>query len=302
MNFGEQTVGLASKPEAVTLTNSGNVDLTISSIQITGGDSSDFAQKNDCPSSLSPSHNCKITVTFTPTADGNRKADVTITDNAPDSPQSVPLSGVGVSPAVKFNPTKLTFATQLVYTSSPPQKVTLTNTGKGLLSITSIATKSPFLQTNDCGKELNPGAHCTITVRFRPKAKDEQQGAVTVTDNAQDSPQQVPLTGTGTYVQLRPTRLNFGVQPVGTQSLPKRVALTNQGHETLNINGISITGKDAADFSETNNCGSQLASGHSCFIKVRFKPVKKGKRTADVSISDDGGGSPQKVALSGTGT
>jgi hypothetical protein len=67
-------------------------------------------------------------------------------------------------------------------------------------------------------------------------------------------------------VQLRPTKLNFGVQPVGTRSLPKRVALSNQGHETLRITSITITGADAGDFAETNNCGHQLASGASCFI------------------------------------
>jgi hypothetical protein len=45
-----------------------------------------------------------------------------------------------------------------------------------------------------------------------------------------------------------------------------------------------------------------VASGASCFIKVTFKPLKKGTRAANVSITDDGGGSPQKVELSGTGT
>jgi hypothetical protein len=70
----------------------------------------------------------------------------------------------------------------------------------------------------------------------------------------------------------------------------------------VNIVKISITGSDGGDFAESNNCGKQLPSGASCFVKVTFKPLVKGKRAADVSISDDGGGSPQKAALSGTGT
>lgn len=89
---------------------------------------------------------------------------------------------------------------------------------------------------------------------------------------------------------------------MGTKSLPKKIALTNQGHETLNITDIAITGADAADFAETNNCGHHLLSGASCFIKVTFKPLMKGKRTADVSVYDNGGGSPQEVGLTGTGT
>ena len=70
----------------------------------------------------------------------------------------------------------------------------------------------------------------------------------------------------------------------------------------MKITSISIIGIDAGDFAETNNCGKHLASGASCFIKVTFKPLAKGKRTADVSFTDDGGGSPQEVGLTGTGT
>jgi hypothetical protein len=103
-------------------------------------------------------------------------------------------------------------------------------------------------------------------------------------------------------VQLVPTTLNFGTQPVGTRSLPKRITLTNKGGAAVNIISISITGINAKDFAETNTCGKSVASGASCFIKVTFKPLAKGKRTADVSISDDDGGSPQKVGLTGTGT
>jgi hypothetical protein len=165
-----------------------------------------------------------------------------------------------------------------------------------------IAATGQFSQTNNCPSSIAPGASCTINIKFHPTTKGVLHGGVSVTDNAPGSPQKVPLTGTSTYVQLRPTKLEFGVQPVGTKSLPKRIALTNQGHSTLHITSITITGVDAGDFAESNNCGHQLPSGVSCFIKVTFKPVKKGKRTADVSISDDGGGSPQKTALSGTGT
>jgi hypothetical protein len=93
---------------------------------------------------------------------------------------------------------------------------------------------------------------------------------VSVTDNAPGSPQKVPLTGTGTFVQLVPAKLNFGTQPVGTKSVPKRITLTNKGDKTVKISGIAITGADAGDFTETNTCGDSVASGASCFIKVTF--------------------------------
>ena len=302
LNFGNQTVHIPSARQSVTLRNLGNINLTISLIQIIGTNSSDFAQTNNCPSSLPPNNRCKISVTFTPTTTGTRNAAISITDNDPSSPQSVSLGGVGVLPAVTFSPGSLTFPTELVFTTSAPQQVTLTNSGAGILKISHIGVASPFGQTNNCQSSIIPGANCTISVTFHPTTKGVFHGAISVTDNAPGSPQKASLTGTGTFVQLVPTTLNFGTQPVGTRSLAKKITLTNKGGAAVNITGISITGVDAKDFAETNTCGKSVASGASCFIKVTFKPLVKGKRTADVSVYDNGGGSPQEVGLIGTGT
>jgi hypothetical protein len=189
----------------------------------------------------------------------------------------------------------------VVFTTTA-QQVTLTNSGAGVLKINHISVTRPFQQTNNCPSSLGPGANCTISVKFRPANKGVFHGAVSVTDNVPGSPQKVPLTGTGTFVQLVPTTLNFGTQPVGTRSLAKKITLTNKGSVTVDITGIAITGNDAGDFAENNTCGKSIASGASCFIKVTFKPLAKGKRTADASVYDNGGGSPQKVGLIGSGT
>jgi hypothetical protein len=110
------------------------------------------------------------------------------------------------------------------------------------------------------------------------------------------------LTGTGTYVQMTPPGVNFGTQPVGTKSLAKTITLTNKVSVAVSISGISITGTNASDFAPSNTCGKSVAAGASCFIKVTFAPSATGTRTAQVSISDNGGGSPQKVSLKGKGT
>jgi len=92
--FSTQSVGTQSQPVTVTLTNTGADDLSIASIVASG----DFAQTNNCPGSpavLAPSLNCTITVTFTPTAKGQRTGLITVTDNGFKSPQSVKLRGTG---------------------------------------------------------------------------------------------------------------------------------------------------------------------------------------------------------------
>ena len=93
--FPQVGAGTSSSPQSVTLSNTGNASLGISSIAITGTNAVDFAQTNTCGSSVGAEDSCTISITFTPTADGIRTASVTITDNASGSPQTVSLTGTG---------------------------------------------------------------------------------------------------------------------------------------------------------------------------------------------------------------
>ena len=110
LNFGDQTVGVASAAKIVTLQNTGNVNLSITSIQITGANNGDF-KSGTCPSSLVPNTSCQISVTFTPAAAGTRTAALIVADSAANSPQSIPLTGVGSTApnyTVSANPTSVT--------------------------------------------------------------------------------------------------------------------------------------------------------------------------------------------------
>src|SRR5207245_352204 len=142
--FGTQRLSTPSPAQTVTLTNSGGAPLNLTSITITGAQAADFAfaAGNTCPTgagSVAPGASCTISISFTPAATGARTATVTITDDAPGSPQSVSLAGTGIVPAVTLAPTNLAFDTQRLSTTSPVQTVTLTNSGTPTLSITSIA-------------------------------------------------------------------------------------------------------------------------------------------------------------------
>lgn len=98
ISFGNRLITTSSTAQVVTLTNSGNAPLTISSIAIAGTNSGDFAQTNTCPTNgatLAANTNCAITLTFAPSATGTRAASLTITDDAPGSPHNVALTGTG---------------------------------------------------------------------------------------------------------------------------------------------------------------------------------------------------------------
>jgi hypothetical protein len=140
-------------------------------------------------------------------------------------------------------------------------------------------------------------------VTFTPTATGTRTGTLSISDNATGSPQTVSLSGTGTApaVTLSPTSLNLRKQNVGTTSSPQNVTLTNSGTGNLSITGITITGNNASDFGQTNNCGTSVAAGTSCTISVTFAPSAKGPRTAAVTITDNASNSPQSVTLKGQG-
>ena len=97
-----------------------------------------------------------------------------------------------------------------------------------------------------------------------------------------------------------PSTTNFGTQTVGTTSTPRKVNLSNSGVAPLTISGISISGRNAADFAQTNNCGATLAPGARCSLKVTFTPTAKGSRSAVVIFTDNAIGGTQRVTLKGT--
>ena len=64
VNFMPQAVGTSSTPTPVLLVNTGKASMNITGIGITGADSSDFAQINNCGSSLPAAGNCTAKVTL----------------------------------------------------------------------------------------------------------------------------------------------------------------------------------------------------------------------------------------------
>jgi hypothetical protein len=93
--FDEQLVGTSSQIEIITLANTGTANLILDDIDITGPNFAEFILAHNCPTRLPPEHQCDLRVRFTPAAEGNRIASVTILSNADGSPHVLPLSGLG---------------------------------------------------------------------------------------------------------------------------------------------------------------------------------------------------------------
>jgi len=106
----------------------------------------------------------------------------------------------------------------------------------------------------------------------------------------------------GPVASVTPTTLKWGKIFVGATGGAKKVTISNIGLGTLHITSISPSG----DFvlypaAPKKACGSTLAPGASCLVKVKFAPTQTGVRTGTLTIADDAPDSPQTVSLTGTG-
>jgi kumamolisin len=112
------------------------------------------------------------------------------------------------------------------------------------------------------------------------------------------------LTGTqsGPGISFSPTSLKWGKVLVGKTGGAKKLTVSNSGSATLDITSIATSGDFALKaFTSKKKCGSTLAAGASCIVKVTFTPTQTGTRTGDLIFTDNASGSPQEVPLSGTG-
>jgi len=235
---------------------------------------------------------------------GDGKPDIAVAvGGLPTTPNT--LLAVLLNTPVVLSPNSVTFPTKVVGTHSTAYSIVLHNTSANPLTVTNVAitgtNAADFSQTNNCGLGVAGMSTCTIEVTFAPTNINTRFANLVVTDSAVGSSQTALLAGIGTDASVLPTSLLFSAQTVGTTSAAKMITLTDVSTTAMLIGGISITGANAADFTQTNTCGTGIAGKTKCTISVVFKPSATGTRKASVSVADNAGGSPQIVPLTGTG-
>ncbi len=253
--FGTATIGLPTPAVPVTLTNSGSSPLAISAISVTGADHADFTVPNNCPSSLAAAASCLLSVSFNPTQSGARSANIQISDNAPQSPQSIAVSGTAVQAQISVTPPSASFPAQLAGTPSSPQTFTITNTAAApaLLAVSSavVASSTDFsVVKNGCSAPVSASGTCTISVQFDPSAtapSPSRSGTLVIQSNAPSSPVNVALTGTAEDFELGPatsggTSLTVSAGTTATFNLDLTSIGGFSGTVALSCSGTSLPG------------------------------------------------------------
>ncbi len=313
--FDHVTVGnISSIP--LTLLNTGNVSLALGTGAITGTGASQFSFGSGCPSSLPVNGSCSITITFAPLA--AQAFSATFTQPFTDGTTSVTsaLSGTGDAPlpTVSLTPTSIQFGDVQQGTPSAAKTIQLQNTSTTTLTLTSVlptgANAADVGITSHCGATpivIAVGNRCTVDVTMTPSIVGDENAAVTFTTNAASSPDSVSLTIRGTAVPvpralLAPTSLSFSPPSIqtGTTSAAQSVVLNNIGNANLLVSGVALTGVNAVDFTQTNNCGTVTAGGN-CSAQVNCAPPSDtGSLTANLVFTDNDSTVTQTAALTCT--
>ncbi len=305
LNFGATAVGSTSAPLTITVTNNGASDVTTTGV---AASTADFAATTTC-GTIAAGGSCTISVTFSPTALGLRSANIAFTSSAPGSPNMIGAIGSGTSgPAVGTLtvPGTVTFDTLDVGTPSAPATVTISNASTAPVTVSSIVSGAPaeFAVSDNTCASVAAGATCSFKVTFTPAASGARAASITVTSNGAGSPQVVAASGTGgaapTPGQLSlPPSVTLGTYLVGTAGAPENVPVTNVGGSPVTISGVASS--VPTEFAASAGTCTTVAPGASCALTITFTPAATGTRNATITVTSNGAGSPQTLAVSGSG-
>jgi len=305
LSFNSQTVGQASAPQAVTVTNTGGATAANVGFQITGLSATSFSMgTNTCGATLASGANCSVQIIFTPAAAGGSSASLVVSSSTSGvAAVTVSLTGGGLAPAgLNVTPAQISFPVTLAGQSSlAPTPVTLTNTGQSPTNALNLSATPPFgLVLNTCqGTTLAAGGSCTVWVNFTPQVNGNYTGTMTV----QSPSASVALSGTGGTpgsVNFQPSLLSFMQTGVGQTSGTSTVTITNPDPVNY-LSSLLLTPTTGFQLVSTT-CSTTLSPGASCTASVAFKPLSAGPQSGSLTVTSSALPTGSFLALSGVGS
>jgi hypothetical protein len=297
LTFAATTIGDVSPAQTITLTNTGNVSLHVSSAKVPV----DFTVQTNCATVL-PGANCLVNVAATPQSPGNRFGALEIASSASDALEFVSLGTTGLPAPLSLSPEALDFGSVLVGQSAI-LAVQVTNNSSTPATITSIVSSADYLLGGSClalvnNGSLAPNATCVIAITFSPGTAGVFPTTLSLSSSATKLPLMVSLTGIGLAARLtaNPSSLNFGPILIGAPA-QMFVTIQNTGSAPVNNLATAISG----DFAVTLPCPASLAAGASCILQVTFTPAAIGVRDGSLSLSSSDPAPPLIIPLTGAG-
>jgi len=287
----------ASKVTNVGVGNAGNIPLT--GVAIVNSDARLQFNYGNCTDAINPKKGCTFSFIYVPDADGPFNTSFQLVS---DNGGSVTYTVTGLGVRVSMSPASLSFAATQTGTSAAIETVSFSNDGDTDMPLDGVSVVfgfEQFGQSNNCGKVLPVGAACSVSVRFTPQKVGTYAGVLGATSNGV-LVGSVALSGSAFDHRLAYSRkvVSFGAKPVGQPAAPMSVIVTNPAPDTTTISSIQVI-SGGTDYQQTNNCGTELASGASCTITVQFTPNAQNTRSGSMEVVNSR--SIDTIGLSGEG-
>lgn len=316
LDFGTVAVGGDPRSLRLTATNRGSAAVAISAVRPAEPDLGFRVSRDGCGGgTLEPERSCEVTVAFAPRSAGGAETPLRLELSGGRPGPWVRLSGTGEGVRLAVDPARLDFG-RVRSGADAERELTIGNPVRVPLTLRRIAVEGAdaddFRPSGACreGTELEPGASCSLTVRFAPTARGERFARLVV-EPAAAGRVEVQLAGESVEppppptprARIEPATLEFGEQATGGRSGILDATLVNSGNGRLHLSGSAIEGEHAGDFQLVpGSCGAFLAPGGDCSIGVRFTPTAPGRRRARLVVRHDGPGGRSEVRLEGNAT
>lgn len=302
--FGDQSLGIASAPQTMTLTNAGNATLNIASFTVTAPFS---VTGLTTPTFVAVGGSRTFQVLFTPTVTGAATGTLRLNSDAPTSPTLIPLTGNGVQPLISATPSPLALGNVPVGTPSAAATLTISNTGTASLNVTAVAITGPnaadfsLVGALALPAVVGAGATLALPVRCTASATGPRAATLTLTSNASNTPSlAVPLSATGVspVIGVTPGALVFAPVALGSTAT-QTLTISNTGNAPLQLGALTIS---SVEFTTTAITPVTVAAGATFAVPVQFAPSAAGARNGVLTVSSDDPLNPSRtVNLSGTG-
>ncbi|WP_165556062.1 choice-of-anchor D domain-containing protein [Kribbella pittospori] len=302
LSYQSQLINTASKPLAITVGNPSDETLGIGAVHIAGQHPSDFSITSGTCGRLPADGRCQVSVTFTPTAKGTRKAvlALVLSQAGSEDHREVSLVGTGIvdsGGAMTVVPTRLSFAARPVATSSSAQTVSVRNTtGEtrqlGAVRATGVGASDFRLVPGNCRQiKLRRNARCRLQVIFVPSAIGTRSATLRLAVSGEPEVV-VPLLGTGVDVsQLPPPTLTVpqavvqeATGPTGASVVYRATAVDGIGR-TLSPMCVPASGSQFAIGTKSVTCTATDIAGHSA--TAAFQVTVRDTRPPQLELPGD---------------
>ena len=300
-NFGNVTVNTVANA-AVSLTNSGAANLTISRIVVSG---TGFAANSiKTPTTVPAGGNVVLDVAFSPKTTGNFYGAVTVSSDDPDTPtETIALDGTATTQTIGkliATPAALNF-NNVKQGSTASAVTTLKNVGTANVTLSQINISGSGFSTSGIATPVLvvPGESLTLTVKYSAASNRTSSGNISLV-SAQGGVTSVSVSGTvaQSSLNLSPANINFGNAVTGVTN-SQTVQIGNPGTVPVTITAANLSG---AGFSTSGlTFPLTLSAGKTSTFNMQFGPKSAGASSGSLSLVSDASNSPAVVALSGAG-